>query len=106
MMLKNNFKDKACEISASEQESFFNLLSFCEQIIQEEAHKTVFNLSCEQNVFVDSHENDSDVSCENDSDSSHETSDHLQNSNIQDNSDFSDSQFMFLKKLHKCDEIL
>jgi hypothetical protein len=106
MMSRDSFKDKAHKTSASDQESFFNSLSLCEQSIQEEIHKTILNSSCKQNNSDISHESNSDISHENDFNSSQETSRYSQNSNTQDNSDFSDSQFMSLKKFCKCDEIL
>ena len=62
MIFRNSFKDKACEISASDSESFFNLSFLCEQSIQEEVHKTVSDLSCKQNASDNSHENDFDIS--------------------------------------------
>ena len=59
-----------------------------------------------QNASDNSCENNSDISHKNNSDSSHKTSFYLQNSNIQNNSDFSDSQLMSLEKLCECDKIL
>ena len=106
MIFRNSFKDKACEISASDSESFFNLSFLCEQSIQEEVHKTVSDLSCKQNASDNSYKNDSDISHKNNSDSSHEIFTHLQNSNTQENFDFFDTQFMSLEKLCKYDEIL
>ncbi len=106
MMLKSSFKNKTHKISASNSKSFFNSSFFYKQSIQEEVHETVSDLSCEQNVFDDFHENDSDIFYKNDSDSTHKIFYYLQNFNIQDNFNFSDSQFMFLKKFCKHDEIL
>ena len=105
-MLRSSFKNKTHKISASDSESFFNLLFFCEQFIQEEIYKIIFNLSYKQNASDDFHENDFDITHKNNSNFIHETFHHLQNFNIQNNSDFSDSQFMFLEKLHEHNEIL
>ena len=106
MTLRSSFKNKAHETSASDSELFFNSSSFHKQSIQEKVYEIVSDSSHKQNVFDDFYKNDFDIICKNKSDFIHEISHHSQNSNTQDNSDFSDSQFMFLKKLHKHNEIL
>jgi len=106
MAPKGSSKGKARETPAPEQGSSSNPLPLREQIIQEEAHETVLDLPREQDVPVDSRENDPDASRENDPDPPHETPDHSQDSNTQDNSGSSDPQFMSLEELRERDEIL